>query len=134
FGIDNEGMHGVVATPRQSRDDCFSSVSRHDGVGRERVSHDSIVNLRVNRALIHADAGATGSARLDGLTEALNDVGFSRARFVLQGHQESARMRHIMTAILARPGVNVNHSARPDHHVASVTNPVSKYGRAKAGG
>ncbi len=60
---------------------------------RQCISHDSIVDLRVNRSLIHADARAAGAASLNGFTEALNHVSLSRTRLVLQGYQKSASMR-----------------------------------------
>ena len=122
----------MIATERQTRDDRFRGALRHDGAGRKCISHDSIVTLRVDRALIHADAGATGSSSLNGFTEALNDIRLSQSGFVLQGHQESARMRNIIAVILPRPGVDVNHSVRPYHHVAGVTNAIGEYGRAKS--
>ena len=55
---------------------------------RQRIAHDAIVDLRVNRALIERDARAAGSAGLDGFAEALDHVGLSRAGLILQGHQK----------------------------------------------
>jgi hypothetical protein len=47
----------------------------NNGAGRKRISHDSIVNLRVNPALVQSDTRAAGAATASGFTEALDDVG-----------------------------------------------------------
>jgi hypothetical protein len=46
-------------------------------------SHDSIVNLRVNPALVQNDARAAGAATLSGFIETLDDVSLSRTVLVL---------------------------------------------------
>src|ERR1700730_649490 len=126
-------MHRMVAAERQSGNDGFRRIPRHERARRKGISHDSIIDLRINRSLIHADARAAGSS-LDGFTETLNYVRLSSSRLVLQGYQKSAFMWLIEVVVVPRPSVDVNDSARPHHHVASVTNAGSKYGRAKAGG
>ena len=68
----------------------------------QRIAHDAIVDLRVDRILIQADAGAACSAALNGFTKALNHVGFSRTRLVLQSDQKSARMRRVVAVVLRR--------------------------------
>ena len=124
----------MIAAQRQTGDDRFRICSWHDGVGWKGISHDSILALRVDRAPVQADAEATGSSRLRGFTKACNDFSLSRAGFVLEGYQKPAGMRRIIAVVFARPGVNVKHAARPNHHVAGVTNAIRKYRRAKTGG
>src|ERR1700721_994059 len=87
IGTDDERMHGMIATQRQLRDDRFRSILWNDGVGGKCISHNAIVDLGINRPLIHADADTTCSSRLHSLTEALNPIRFSSARFALASHK-----------------------------------------------
>src|SRR5580692_3704 len=134
IGTDDERMHGMIATERQLSDDRFSSILWDDGVGGKCIAHNAIVDLGINRPLIHADADTTRSSRLRSLTEALNHVCFSSARLVLESHQKAPIMRFVEVVVVSRPGVDVDHSARTDHQVAGVPNALSKYCGAKTGG
>src|ERR1700687_833892 len=127
-------MHGMVAAQWQSGDDGVGRATRHDGVGGKGISHDAIIDLRVDRPFIHADARTACSATLDGFAKALNHIGLSRTALVLQGYEETACMRRVVPVVLARPGVDVKNSARRNCHVAGVTNVVSKDRCAKTGG
>src|ERR1700685_4420747 len=127
-------MHGMISAERQFGDDGFGCIFRHDRIGGKCISYDSVVDLRINRSLIQADACATSSACLDGLAAALNHVCFSSAGLVFESHQKSAIMWLTEVVVVPRPSVDVNHSGRPHYEVASVTNVVCKYGRATARG
>src|SRR5438105_940891 len=117
-------MHRMVAAERQSGNYDFRRILRHERARRKRISHDSIIDLGINRSLIHTDARAAGAAGLDGFTETLNYVRLSGSRLVLQGHQKSAFRRLIEVVVVARPGVDVNHSAWTHYQVPSVANAV----------
>ena len=78
----------------------------------DSVAHDAIVDLRVNRSLIHADARTPRAAGLHGFTEALNHVRLSGACLVLQRDQKTAVMGLVEVVVVPGPGVDVNHSAR----------------------
>jgi len=71
-----------VAIPNHS----IGRAAGCDRVARQRISHDSIIDLGIDRAPIQGDPGAAVPARLDGFTKAFNDVGLSRVVLVLQGH------------------------------------------------
>src|SRR5712664_347811 len=127
-------MHRMVAAKRQSGDDGVGRATRHDGPGRQRISHDPIIDLGVDRSLIHADARTACSATLDRFAKALHHIGLSSTTLVLQGYEETASMRRVFAVVPARPGVDVKTSARPSYHVASVTDVVSEDRCAKTGG
>ena len=97
------------------------------------ISHDSIVDLRIDRSFIQADSRAARSAALHGFAEALVYVGLPRARFVLQRDQESAVVRLVVAVVFARPCVHVDHAVRRNHHVPRMANAVGKNRRAKTG-
>ena len=114
----------------------------HDRPRSQPIAHDSIVDLRVNRAFIEGDARAAGPATdarspspaaLEGFAEMLNHIGLSRTRLVLQGYQKPAcGWLFAWRVIITGPRIHVNHAAGRDHQLAGVTNLVGEYGRAKA--
>src|SRR5580704_10160100 len=92
IGADDKRMHGMVSAKRQSRDDRFRSILRHERAGGEQIAYDSVIDLRIDRSLVYSDTRATGSVCLHGFTKALDHVSHSRAGFVLQGYKKSTVM------------------------------------------
>src|SRR5882724_1272703 len=127
-----EGMHGMVTAERQTGNDGHRRIPRHDRAGRQGIAHDSIVDLSVDSATEHADARSTGTATLHGFPKALSYAGFTGARSVLQGDQESARMRRVVAVIATRPCIDVNGAVRRNNQVACMTDAISEYGGAKS--
>src|SRR6185295_20001299 len=54
-GVDDEGMHRMVAGQRQTRNDGFGSLTRHDRTRGHLVAHDPIVDLYVEPVLVDTD-------------------------------------------------------------------------------
>ena len=134
LGADEERMHGMVAGQRQSRNDGFARTTRHDRAGGQRVARDAVIDLRVDRAFVHADACPARAAALHGFAKALGHIGFSRTVFILQGDEETSRVRSVVAVVPARPGIDVDHSARRHNHVAGVADIVGEDGCTEPGG
>src|SRR5437879_8205027 len=131
---DNEMMQRMIAAQRQSRDHSIGRADGCDRAVRQRTSHDSIIALGIDHALIHSDPGAAVPTRLDSFTKTLDDIGLSRAVLVLQGDKKAARMRSVVAVVPAGPSIDVKNAIGCDYHVTRVTNIVSKHRGAKAGG
>src|ERR1700722_11545547 len=106
---------------------------RNKRARRQGITHDPVFALRINRSLVDADACSTCAPGLHRFTEAFNYIRLPRPRLVLKSHQKAPFMRLVGSEVIPRPSVDINHSARPNHHVAGVTNAVSKYGPAETG-
>ena len=124
----------MVAAKGQSGNHSFGRTAGCYRAVRERISHDSIIDLGINRAPIHADPGTAVPTRLDSFTKALDDIGRSRAGFVLQGYKKAARMRSVVAVVLAGPGIDVKHSVGRSYHMTRVTNIVGEHRCAKTSG
>src|SRR5580692_4270538 len=93
FGRDDKWMHGVVTAQRQSGNYGFAWAIGDDRTGGQRVSCDPVIDLGIDRALVHNDPCPASATGLHGFTKALDYVGASRTALVLQCYEETARMR-----------------------------------------
>src|SRR6202020_2052822 len=103
--VDRKWMHWMIAAQWQATDDDLRRLARHDRAFLERILEDLVIELGIQPALVNADAGSSGAAALHGCPEALIHIGFAAAGGVLQRHQESARMRRVVSKVTSRPGV-----------------------------
>ena len=81
--------------------------------------------------MVKCDAAAACPARVDRNAEALNDVGSSIARGVLQRDEKTARRRRRIGKVAAAPGVGVDRAVRRRDKVAEMAEIVRKYRGAK---
>src|SRR6267142_2987198 len=102
LGVDHLLFNDTATTERQSRNDGVGRTAWHAGGGGQRISHDAIIDLGIDRSLVYADAGAACSASLDGFAEALGHIGFSCTAIVLKGYEEAACGRRVVAVVLAR--------------------------------
>ena len=115
-------------------DDGFGRAGRGDAVGRQGVTHDAVIGLGVDVAVIDRDAGAAVVTLREGRAEAHDVIGLAAVLGVLQGDQQAARGRRIVVVVPATPGVGIDDSVRCDHHVADVAEVVGEDGGAEARG
>ena len=99
LGVDDEGVHRMVAGERQPGNDDIRVPAWRDRTRRQRIAHDSVVRLRVERALIERDSRATGIAALGSRTEATDHVGMTVAFGILERHQESPGGRFVVSVV-----------------------------------
>ena len=100
----------MVAGSGQPRHDCFPFALGCDVVGRERVAHDTVIDLGVNHPIVECDAGATMAAARDRFTEPLDDVGVSAAALVFQGDDKTTRWNGAVVVVDAAPRIDVERS------------------------
>ena len=131
---DEERVHRMIAAQRQTGDDGLGGTSRNNAARRQCVSHDAIVDLGVDGAIVQADARAARTSGGDRFAEALHDISLAGTSLVLQGDQKSVGARLVRAIVGSRPCIDVDHSAGAHHHVTSVTDTVGKNRRTKAGG
>ena len=82
--------------------------------------------------MVKCNAAAAGPACLDRNAKALNDVGSSLARGILQGDEKTARRRRRIGEVAAAPGVGVERAVRRRDKVADMAEIVGKYRGAKS--
>src|ERR1700730_14667058 len=122
----------MVAGERQPGNDDIRVPAWRDRTRRQRIAHDSVVRLRVERALIERDSRATGIAALGSRTEATDHVGMTVAFGILERHQESPGGRFVVSVVASAPGIDINNAIRRDGHMASVPEIVREHGRTEA--
>ncbi len=71
IGSDGKGMHGMVAAQRQAGNDGSGGTLGHGRPRRQRIAHDAIVDLGVDRVLVEGNAGAAGCSGLRGFSKTL---------------------------------------------------------------
>src|SRR5215831_19908340 len=99
-------MHRMIAAERQPGDDRVCRTARHDGRCGQRISHNPIVDLGVDRSLMHADACTTRSSTLSGFAKALNYVSLPRTVLILESDKKTPGMRTVVAVVPARPGID----------------------------
>ena len=120
----------MVATERQARDDDLSTPGGDNRVGRQRVAHDAIVDLRVKAILVESDSRTTGTALRSCGAEAPQDLGASVSILILERDEESS-FGNLATregVVVTAPSVDVNDAVGRDDQMPGVSDVVGKHG------
>jgi hypothetical protein len=98
----------MVAGERHAGQDRLGLAVRRDLASRQRIAHDPVVHLGIDRIVVDGDPGAASGAVGYALAEALDDVGMPGCAAVLQRQQESTGWRRVVVIVAPAPGVGVD--------------------------
>jgi hypothetical protein len=132
FRVDHERVHGMVAGQRQAGQHHGGWPDRQRCPRSERIAQDAAVFFGKKRVVVKRNAAAAGPTLLHPNAKALNEIGASFARGVLQSDEKTARRRRRVGKVAAAPGVGVERAVRGCDKMADMAEIVGKYRGAKS--